>query len=275
MAGLNDEILMAYADGQLDPAENSRVEDLLAHDPALRERLRIFTEAGKGLSLLFEDHLRAPMPPRLKPFASPIKEQPRIITAIADRLRSAAVLARLQDLLKPENSAFRFAFASGIALVAGIGLAISLLRHPDTTGDTLSKFVQISQDRLIARGPLRQLLETSPSGRAMQVTAEESDKTQLKAKLTFKNQTDDYCREFVIRRQAREGYAGIACRKNGQWRIAMQAAMMPQPNSGGIAPAGSSKAHQAVEAAVLAMIKGNSLGKDEEAAALRAGWETK
>src|SRR5258706_11277769 len=209
MAGLNDEILMAYADGQLDPAENSRVEDLLAHDPALRERLRIFTEAGKGLSLLFEDHLRAPMPPRLKPFASPIKEQPRIITAIADRLRSAAVLARLQDFLKPENSAFRLAF--GIALIVGIGLGVSLLRHPDTTGYTLSKFVQISQDRLIARGPLRQLLETSPSGRAMQVTAEESDKTQLKAKLTFKNQTDDYCREFVIRREAREGYAGIAC----------------------------------------------------------------
>ena len=273
MAGLNDEILMAYADGQLDPAENARVEDLLANDPALRERLRIFTEAGKGLSLLFEDHLRAPLPPRLKPFASPIKEQPRIVPAMAERLRSAAVLARLQDLLKPENSAFRFAFASGIALIAGIGLGVSLLR--DTTGDTLSKFVQISQDRLIARGPLRQLLETSPSGRAMQVTAEDSDKTQLKVKLTFKNKTDDYCREFCLKREAREGYGGIACRKDGQWRIAMQAAMMSQPNSGGIAPAGTSKDHQAVEAAVLAMINGNSLGKDEEAAALGAGWEAR
>lgn len=275
MAGLNDEVLMAYADGQLDPAENSRVETLLAHDPALRERLKIFTEAGKGLSLLFEDHLRAPLPPRLKPFASPIKEQPRIFPAIAERLRSVVVLGRLQELLKLENSAFRFALASGIALVAGIGLGVALLRDTDTTGNTLSNFVQISQDRLIARGPLRQLLETSPSGRAMQVTAEEPDNTQLKVKLTFKNQTDDYCREFVIRREAREGYAGIACRKDGQWRIAMQVSMMPRPNSGGMAPAGASKAHQAVEAAVLAMINGNSLGKDEEAAALRTGWETR
>jgi anti-sigma factor RsiW len=275
MAGLNDEVLMAYADGQLDPAEKSRVEDLLAHDPALRERLSIFTEAGKGLSLLFEDHLRAPLPARLKPFASPLKERWRIIPAAAESLRSAAMLARLQHLLKPENSAFRFAFASGIALIACVGLGVSLLRDTDTKGGTFSKFVQISQDRLVARGLLRQLLETSPSGRPMQVSAEDSDKTRLKVKLTFKNQTNDYCREFVIRNEAREGYAGIACRKDGQWRIAMQAAMMPQPNSGGIAPAGTSKAHQAVEAAVLAMINGNSLGKDEEAAALGAGWEAR
>jgi anti-sigma factor RsiW len=160
MAGLSDEILMAYADGELDPAEGARIESLLANDPALRERLKIFTETGRGLALLFEDHLRAPMPPRFKPFASPIGEEPRIVSAIAQRLRNATLFARLKNLVKPENSGFRLAFASTIALIVGIGLGASLLHDRNGAGEPLSHFVQIRPDRHIACGSLRQLLET-------------------------------------------------------------------------------------------------------------------
>jgi len=271
MTGVSDEILMSYVDGQLDPVERKRVERLLEADPGLQERLRIFEEAGRGISRLFESHLRAPIPIRLRPFALPASEKEDLI--VAKKLKTAAFSMRLKEFLGLELSPVSLALAcGGVALIVGAGLGVSLLGGAYKTERNLGNLVQIDQGQPVARGPLRQLLETSPSGNSIPTAEGQKDKLQLKVRLTFKNKRDEYCREYEIRREGGEGYAGLACREAGDWRIEMQASMGLQGNSGVAAPAGIDRAHQAVEAAVLASINGDSLGREEETAALRSVW---
>src|SRR5262249_9185250 len=68
VTNLSDETLMAYADGQLTLAEVARIERLLASDPGLRARFGVFRTTGRELASLFDDHLNAPLPSRLKRF---------------------------------------------------------------------------------------------------------------------------------------------------------------------------------------------------------------
>ena len=59
---LSDEMLMAYADGQLDAGDRARVKKLVAQDPALAARLEIFQATGHGLASVFDEHMNAPLP---------------------------------------------------------------------------------------------------------------------------------------------------------------------------------------------------------------------
>ena len=54
MPSYPDELLMAYADGELSPEEARAFEARLAADPALRQRLEPFTSTSASLSGLFD-----------------------------------------------------------------------------------------------------------------------------------------------------------------------------------------------------------------------------
>ena len=65
MSDITDELLMAYADGELDSAEQRRVERYLANDPASAQRLEMFTQTGRDLGRLFDQPMREAIPERL------------------------------------------------------------------------------------------------------------------------------------------------------------------------------------------------------------------
>ena len=121
MTHLSDETLMAYADGQLKPAEMARLERLLASDPGLRARLEVFRTTGRDLASLFDDHLNAPLPLRLKRFTlAPRTDWSKVFNLDLRQKR--------QHL--PE---FRLVAASAAFLAAGI--AIGWLMHGSAGGD--------------------------------------------------------------------------------------------------------------------------------------------
>lgn len=65
MVHVPDEIIMAYADGQVSAEEKAWFESMLATDPALRSRLNPFVATGPGQFSAFDAILSAPVPDRL------------------------------------------------------------------------------------------------------------------------------------------------------------------------------------------------------------------
>lgn len=61
----NDELLIAYLDGELDAAAAAEVAGLLERDPALGERARRLAESAAMLRAAFDEVLHEPVPERL------------------------------------------------------------------------------------------------------------------------------------------------------------------------------------------------------------------
>ena len=68
MGDRNDELLMAYGDGELGPDDRVRVETLLANDPESRTHLDIFRATGAPLAVLFGKPMLEPIPAHLVAF---------------------------------------------------------------------------------------------------------------------------------------------------------------------------------------------------------------
>ena len=65
MTDISDEVLMAYADGELDASGCARVETYIAEDHKGVARLAVFTSTGRSLGMLYDEPMRQPAPQRL------------------------------------------------------------------------------------------------------------------------------------------------------------------------------------------------------------------
>ena len=65
MAKVSDEMLMAYADGELALTERSEVETAIVSNPDLRSRLSVFERTKNELSGLYDEPMKRPVPDRL------------------------------------------------------------------------------------------------------------------------------------------------------------------------------------------------------------------
>ena len=61
-SGIGDELLMAYADGELDDRTAQEVGRAIDNDPALAARLMVFRVTGRALSPHFDEVVEAPPP---------------------------------------------------------------------------------------------------------------------------------------------------------------------------------------------------------------------
>ena len=66
MIGINDQTLMAYLDGELDPVEHARVGQALAADARLREQLATQRRLGMRLADRYDPIAREDIPEHLR-----------------------------------------------------------------------------------------------------------------------------------------------------------------------------------------------------------------
>jgi anti-sigma factor RsiW len=66
MIGIDDQILMAYLDGELDPVEHARVGQALIADARLRERLVTQRRLGMRLADRYDPIAREDIPEHLR-----------------------------------------------------------------------------------------------------------------------------------------------------------------------------------------------------------------
>lgn len=240
----SDEILMAYADGELDLVTRAEVEAAMAADPGLRRKVEQHRALAAKVRGAYQGVLEEPVPARLASLAAPPVAAP-VVEITAERLRRAE-----RKATRPAWAAAQWAaMAASLALGAMIGVFV--MRAPaDPFEDTGTG--------LVARGELDDALTRQLAG---------SVGTGAPAVgVSFRDRGGAYCRTFHLQREA--PLAGLACRAGDEWRVQVLAAADSRED--GMQPAAAMP--MAVLQAVDAAIDGEPLDAAAEQAARDAGW---
>ena len=189
MMAIDDDMLMAFVDGELDEVRRARVERAVAEDPALRARLeqqqrlrdRLATHYGPTLDEAVPERFRAMLETKVVPFppATPRHARPlwQALTALAATLLLGLAVGR--TLLAPAPAAGPFAVENGA---------------------------------MVARGELANALET-------QLASAQPQGAATRIGVTFARNDGRPCRTFDS-----QAAAGIACRSGTDWQVMMTTA---------------------------------------------------
>ena len=237
-----DEILMAYADGELDQVARAGIEAAMATDPQVAHAVERHRALRSRVRAAYDGVLAEPVPSRLQDLA-----MPAVISDSTDELasRRAAGAAARRRFALPQWAAM----AATLAL--GLFIGVFMLRGPGAP-------YQETAAGLVARGELADALTGMLAG--------ESTGGSVRVGISFRNQGGDYCRTFQSQQGA--AVAGLACRAGKEWRIEVLAATTTQ--AGELRTAGAMP--MAVLQAVDATIVGEPLDAAAERKALDAGW---
>ena len=183
MTPIDDERLMAYLDGELDEIRRARVEQALAGDSELRERLET------------QRRLRE----RLAAHYGPVAEEP-----VPDRLRALLESNVLDlDAARPWRAQ---AWPWAAALAASLVLGLAIGRGLPQSGPVASE-----GGAIVARGDLAEALDT-------RLASAPEPAGPVRIGLTFARADGVLCRSF----EGAE-LSGLACREDGNWRLVMTA----------------------------------------------------
>ena len=242
----DDEILMAYADGELDAAQRAELDDAIAHDPALARRVERHRALRAEVAGAFGKVLDQPVPDRLEKAARGAAALPqgsgKILQFPARAGRAPSAPWRAREW-----------FAMAASLVLGVMLSWRFLSPPD------SGLMTAGNGALLAHGELAKALDS-------QLASEQRGEESVLIGVTFKERDGHYCRSFVIRATRT---AGLACRVGADWQI-------PATDSSAVSQGDLRQAGSAVVPAILevieARIDGEALDAAGEENARLAGW---
>ncbi|HET9106611.1 MAG TPA: zf-HC2 domain-containing protein [Steroidobacteraceae bacterium] len=239
-----DEVLMAYADGELDPGTRAAVEAAMASDPQLARRVDRHRALRGRVRSAFDTVLDEPVPARLLeavraapagPGGDNVVPLPRRPVRRWRRPQWAAIAASLI-----------------VGLVAG---RLASLR-PGNAGPIATR-----GGRMLASGVLASALTE-------QLASSQSAADPVRIGVSFRAKSGEYCRTFSLRRPA--ALAGLACRAGENWRIGV---LVEGPPAGaGTYRQAASPMPPALIAAVDAEIAGEPLDAPAEAAARARQW---
>lgn len=257
MSDVTDDMLMAYADGVLEPGEIARVEKRLAKDPGLARRLALFEKtSGRVLAPVYDDVLTAPVPDRLlraaggvavaAPAPAPEAAHGGIFGEMFGRL-----IEGVRGLLPQGTPGWAAATALGCVLLAGVFAARKLSEQvPDPQ-------------------PFRIALETAQSNTSIRFMAAGGER-RITPVLSFQDREGRFCRKYHVVRADTSRVAGIACRDaTGDWKIDTEADAGRAPRIGAYETVGA----PAIDDRIVDMIKGDAFGRAQEDEFLKKGWK--
>lgn len=287
MVELNDTVLIAYADGELDEKTAAEVEAALKTDPVAQEIVDKFREAARLAGEAFDDPMHEEVPERLlKLFEEPQQEDagPETSAAasaentnIADfsQIRAAREAKKQTDSTALETRApvrrFALPLAASVALIVGIG-----------GGFGLSNFTAPSAPEVVAAGTiapssaLHAALERTPSLQTLEEVSQDGlTKNQIEPLFTFVDTNDRHCREYRVIGSNTGGthdMTAVACRSDsGVWTQQI-AVVQEVPANGTYSPA-SGQAYGALESFLTEFMKDEPLDDAAESRLLDSGWQ--
>jgi surface antigen len=267
VGGPTDEMLMAYADGELEPVEQARIMAILESDHEARERLELFIATGAPIAEAYSRPMNEPVPPHL--IALVMNYAGSEQTRIPRRHSSVSVASILRATGNALFGGLRWQTAAAWSvLVMFGGAAVTGFLHHQSKEPEL---VSLKQGQIIAQGPLKQALDSMPSGTELAVQTGTQSCCTMRAVLSFKNRQQAFCRQYSLM-TGKGAFAGVACRSDdGQWRLEVHMAVNAKTAPVDRArPAGGQAA--AIEAAVSNAIDGDALGPEEEKILIGQKW---
>lgn len=261
---VNDEILIAYLDAELDPSGMDAVEQALDADRALRRRLQRLVASGEQLRFAYAGVVEEAVPPQLVQ---------AILAAPAPRARTAPA-ANTTPAISPTRWLSRWlgtahgpwmptALASAAALGVGLWLGLS-----QPTGGEVPR---LAQHQPVADRALLVALESLPSGRVVEAAGR-----QIEVLASFQQPDGRICREFNS--SEREGdpldHLGLACREpSGDWTLAVLASEERPAGTGhGGYRTASDHQHHILDRYRQQHTLGQALEPADEQALLQHGW---
>jgi hypothetical protein len=175
----SDDTLMAYADGELDPAERAAIELAMRIDPAIAAAVERHRALRADVAAAFAGILDEPVPARLQPPAPIIS-----LDAAREKRR-------------------RWSWPEWGALAAT--LVVGVLAGKMIPGGGGAPAIAGNGNQVVAQGALASALDRQVGGKG--------DGT-VKVGVSFAARDGAYCRGFVM-----GSSAGLACREGNQWRI--------------------------------------------------------
>lgn len=225
----SEDILMAYADDQLDPQVRAQVQVALGLDPVLAQRVSQHSALRTRLRDAFDRVLDEPVPERLVATA---RRAPTLQPLAGPRPRSNVIPLRRRT--QPPRWSRTHMAALGVSLVTGIALGQLLPRAVTTEPLTPG-----SDGELRASNALRQALSSQLAGER----PDPQDREPVQIGVSFRSRTGDYCRTFLLQGML----AGLACHVADGWRVRVLAETLSQDLSLGVAPALPRRIIQTVE----------------------------
>jgi hypothetical protein len=269
------EILMAYADDELEPKARGEVLDALTRDPEVVRRLEVFLSTRAPLARLYQAPMREPVPERLTAL---FRDEGRKLDVPGGEGReSGAWLRRIKERFFVPGWGMVVAPAFSAALAIGLGTGWVLhgatVPPPNSLGPM---FAMGGQQGLRAGGELQRVLESTPSGPSTTVNGI-GGPVAIKIVHSFRSTARDVCRQYELETGSTGRVGGVACRKaDGAWRIEIAATGTrgAGANPGAIRPAAPTNSPIAeVESTVDRIIAGDVLGAKEETQLMRNGWQ--
>lgn len=179
---IDDEMLMAFVDGELNAVERPRVEDAVAEDAGLRARLET------------QQRLRA----RLAAHYAPVAEE-----AVPERLKTM-LQSNIADFAAAKARRARPLWQPFAALAATLVLGLAIGRAVEWPGGGP---VGVKNGTLIAEGSLAEALDG-------QLASTQDDGAATAIGVTFVRADGQPCRTF-----SRRDLAGLACHEPEGWRL--------------------------------------------------------
>jgi hypothetical protein len=245
----DDEILMAFVDGELDAKRHAEVAAAIEKDPALARRVEQQRVLRAKVAGAFAKVLSQPVPENLT----------RVARSSA---ASESAASRGNVLQFPARSARAPAAPwrarEWVAMAASLGLGVLIAWKVLAPGDDAP--IVAGNGALVAHGELARALDT-------QLASEQRAEEPVIIGLTFKTRDGNYCRSFVLRATKT---AGLACRAGSDWQV-------PVTDSAVISSGDLQQASSAVAPAILRAIEARGVGvaldAEGEKSALQSGWK--
>lgn len=238
---LDDPVLMAYADGALEPEEAARVAAAAEADPAIAARIAMFRETGALLG-----GLGAARP--LEPLSDDLAR--RVEQTLADARGADKVVP-----LHPRPTAWRpAALAASVALVVGtVGGIVATLSLTESGPGAPSSLA------LLDAPGIEEVLNRLPAG-----SRGEAEGGEVEIIASFLTEDGAFCREFEFDPTDGATIVSVACEENGSWTVRFAVAT-GGPGGAGYAPA---SALDTLDAFLGSIGAGPPMSSQDEAARL-------
>jgi hypothetical protein len=225
---IDDETLMALADGEITGDAAAHLQARIAADPDLAARYAVFAQSALWVKEAALADPEANVSPDLN---ARVRQMAQTDALEAEPAAKSDQVVPLRRKMPGWQSV---AMAASLALA--VGLSTGLVLAPDAP----------APDGPALTADLRDRLGTLSSGEQVEL----SDGRRVTLVASFTDAAGAFCREYETQGSGAAGYVSVACREGDAWDLRF--AMVTSGGSGGYAPAAALEALDAFYAATSA-----------------------
>jgi hypothetical protein len=255
---IDDEMLMAYADGELDADGMAAVEAAVAESEDVAVRLAEFFETRAALQDAYPaEPVSDELADKVRAMAAGMAVS-AVGSAVGSEVGSGAAPAAhanvvsLADRRAPRAGGWQpMALAASLALAVGLGAGWMLGAGGDRA--------PVAQATLLDDPAVREALTALPAGESLEL----ADGGEVRAIASYRDGTGALCREVEHDRADRQTLVAVVCHEAGQWGLRLVVAAAAEQT--GYAPASSL---EVLDSYLSLTGAGEPLSPEDEAAAL-------